>query len=145
MCLWLNLRPQLSFTPPTLRWSLWIISKLLFCTASMYLRVCVCECETSGLPPVCLPVCLPASCVPDSQSLCLRECVGVSAWARIHTEREPPSLCRESLGFFLYTSIFFGIRFWGSLGFLEIQSLCFSWPFLSSVPRFHFISFHFIS
>ena len=31
--------------------------------------------------------------------------------------------------------VFFGIRVWGSLCSIEIHSLCFSWPFLSSVPR----------
>ena len=33
--------------------------------------------------------------------------------------------------------VFFGIRVWGSLCFIEIQSLCFSWPFLLSVPRLY--------
>ena len=46
----------------------------------------------------------------------------------------------NSPDFYGLESVFFGIRVCGSLCFIEIQSICFSWPSLSSVARLYHLS-----
>ena len=51
-------------------------------------------------------------------------------------ERERESVCVPAISSFISVMDACDLSLiWGSLCFLEIQSLGFSWPFLSSVPR----------